>query len=45
MRYRLLADQAGDTKLAALYRELAAAFEREADSRDGGSSAANGQLD
>jgi hypothetical protein len=43
MRYRLLADQAGDTKLAALYRELASAFEREADRRDGGSSAANGQ--
>lgn len=41
---RLLADQAEAPKLAALYRELAAVFEKEADSRDGGSLSDGGEL-
>jgi len=36
MRCRMLANQANDARRAAQYRELAAAFEKEADSRDSG---------
>lgn len=35
-RYRVLADQAQDAERAAQYRELAAAFAKQADSCDGG---------
>lgn len=41
-RYRKLADQAQDAKRAAQYRELAAAFAKQADSCDGGFAATGG---